>query len=126
MIWGAFFGTALSVRVGLKGSGDTLTNKSTQTMASKDFLSLPLLPSDRAIVVPACDDIAFVILQGVLKLNAHLPSSARSQSWPDLEHLLWDSNPPNPGPFSFSVQAMVQGAALQEHQAPRPCTAFLP
>ena len=62
-------------------------------MASEDSLALPLLPSDRAIVVPACDDLALVILQGVLKLNAHLSSSARSQSFADLERLLWDMDP---------------------------------
>ena len=70
-------------------------------MASEDSLALPLLPSDRAIVVPACDDLALVILQGVLKLNAHLSSSARSQSFADLERLLWDMDPPNLGPFRF-------------------------
>ena len=70
-------------------------------MASENSLALPLLPSDRAIVVPACDDLALVILQGVLKLNAHLSSSARSQSFADLERLLWDMDPPNPGPFRF-------------------------
>jgi hypothetical protein len=53
VIWGAFFGAALAVRVGLKGSGDILTKKSARTMASEDSLALPLLPSDRAIVVPA-------------------------------------------------------------------------
>ena len=69
-------------------------------MASENSLALPLLPSDRAIVVP-CDDLALVILQGVLKLNAHLSSSARTQSFADLERLLWDMDPPNPGPFCF-------------------------
>jgi len=70
-------------------------------MASEDSLALPLLPSDRVIVVPAWDDLALVILQGVLKLNAHLSSSARTQSWADLKRLLWDMDPPNPGPFRF-------------------------
>ena len=70
-------------------------------MAANDTLSLPLLPSNRAIVVPACNDIALVILQGILRLDAHLSSSARSQSFADLERLLWDMDPPNPGPFRF-------------------------
>ena len=70
-------------------------------MASKNSLALPLLPSDWIVRLSACDDLALVILQGVLKLNAHLSSSARSQSFADLERLLWDMDPPNPGPFRF-------------------------
>ena len=70
-------------------------------MAAKDSLSLSLLSSNCTIVAPACNDVALVILQGILKLNAHLPSSARSQSWPDLKRLLCELDPPNPGPFHF-------------------------
>ena len=66
-----------------------------------NYSPLPLLPSNRAIVVPACYDTALVILQGVLKLNAHLVSSSGRAQWPDLERLLWNSDPPTPGPFCF-------------------------
>ena len=63
--------------------------------------TLPLLPSNHAIVVPACSDTALVILQGVLKLNAHLITSSGRAQWPDLERLLWNSDPPTPGPFCY-------------------------
>ena len=71
-------------------------------MAAND--TLPLLPSNRAIVVPTCDDTALVILQGVLKLNAHLLTLSGRAQWLDLERLLWNSDPPTPGPFCFLFQ----------------------
>ncbi len=85
----AFFGAALAVG----GSGDTLTSKSTRTMAANDTLSLPLLPSNRAIVIPACNDTALVILPGILKLNAHLVSSSGRAQWPDLEQFVLPAAP---------------------------------
>ena len=70
-------------------------------MATKASLSLPLLPSNHTIALPACYDIALMIFEVVMKLNARVPSSAKASKWPDLEHLLWDLDPPNPSPFCF-------------------------
>ena len=80
----AFFGAALAVG----GSVDTLTSKSTRTMAANDTFSLPLLPSNRAIVVPACNDIALVILQGVLSHHLVGPSGRTSSVFFGIQTLL--------------------------------------
>ena len=69
------------------------------TALTETSLLLPLLPSSKAIITPACDDLALCILQGVLSTRAHLPSSAGGGKWPDLERLLWSSGT-RPGPFN--------------------------
>ena len=68
-------------------------------MATELSLLLPLLPSSKAIITRAWDDLALCILQGVLTARAHLPSSAGGGKWPDLERLLWSSGA-RPSPFN--------------------------
>jgi hypothetical protein len=54
---------------------------------------LPLLPSDRAIILPSNNAIALTILQGVQLLRPHvLPNH-----WPQLEQRLFEPNPPSYG-----------------------------
>jgi hypothetical protein len=57
---------------------------------------LVLLPSNQAIILPANNDIAFCILQGVMLTRAHIPPNGK---WADLERLLFEPGPPAQGPF---------------------------
>ncbi len=57
---------------------------------------LVLLPSDRAIVLAANNNIALCILQGVMSTRAHIPPTG---NWADLERLLFDPDLPAHGPF---------------------------
>jgi hypothetical protein len=57
---------------------------------------LPHLPSDRQIVLATNCNVAICILQGCMRTRSHIPRNGR---WAALEQLLWESEPPSPGPF---------------------------
>jgi hypothetical protein len=67
---------------------------------------LPLLPSNRQIVQVANCDVALCIFQGCMCTRSHIPPNGR---WAALKQLLWESEPPSPGPFHATFRRWAAG-----------------